>query len=98
MFPGQGKTNDSHFYSQFNEDSFIKEHRSTPGVFGKGGVALPPREELNDLLKDGERIKVMCITWNINGTSINELFQKLSPQERPDVFAVALQELPSTTL
>lgn len=104
LLPGQGKTNDSHFYSQFNEDSFIREHRSTPGVFGKGGVALPPRAELSDLLKDGERIKVMCITWNINGksisstASIHELFQKLSPQERPDVFAVALQELPSTTL
>ena len=104
MFSGQSKTNDRHFYSQFNEDSFIDEHRSTPGVFGRGGVALPPREELYDLLKDGERIKVMCLTWNINGksissiASINEHFQKMSPQERPDVFAVALQELPSTTL
>ncbi|KAE9550530.1 hypothetical protein FO519_006257 [Halicephalobus sp. NKZ332] len=100
----QGKTNDRHFYSQFNEDSFISERRSTPGVFGRGGVALPPRAELNDLLKDGERIKVMCLTWNINGksissiSSINDLFQKISPRERPDVFAVALQELPSTTL
>uniref|UniRef100_A0AC35ESK8 Uncharacterized protein n=1 Tax=Panagrolaimus sp. PS1159 TaxID=55785 RepID=A0AC35ESK8_9BILA len=58
--------NDTHFYSQFNDDKYLKEQKSLPFVCGKGGVALPLKLELAELLKDKERIKVMCFTWNIN--------------------------------
>lgn len=67
--------NDTHFYSQFNDDKYLKEQRNLPFVCGKGGVALPLKLELAELLKDKERIKVMCFTWNINNqVSVTNVF------------------------
>uniref|UniRef100_A0A7E4UQ77 IPPc domain-containing protein n=1 Tax=Panagrellus redivivus TaxID=6233 RepID=A0A7E4UQ77_PANRE len=100
----QDRRNSNCFYSRYNDDEFIKQFRNTPCVYGPRGVPLPHRSELSSLLKDSSRIKIMCFTWNINSRpirsveSVHELFHKIPLTGRPDVFAIALQELPSMTL
>ncbi|KAH7724566.1 Endonuclease/Exonuclease/phosphatase family protein [Aphelenchoides avenae] len=94
-------TNDD-FHSQFSEEEFQKELHDRPNVVGPGGIFMPRQYELEEMV-DGDSITVMCFTWNINCKPasglrrLNEVFAKIPPQERPDLIAVALQELPTST-
>ncbi|KAI6183755.1 IPPc domain-containing protein [Aphelenchoides bicaudatus] len=74
-----------------------------PNVVGPGGVLLPQRQELAEMVDD-EHIQIMCFTWNINSKSVrslemlSDMFQKMEPRTRPDVISIALQELPASTV
>lgn len=73
---------------------------------GPGGVYLPRAAELGQLLDHGteDSVSTMCFTWNIAGKAnrslsrLNSLFAKMAPRERPSLIALALQELPPSTL
>ncbi|KAI6172275.1 Endonuclease/exonuclease/phosphatase family protein [Aphelenchoides besseyi] len=90
-------------HSQFSEEEFQRDLHKRPRVVGPGGVLLPQRHELTEMLEDGS-VSVMCFTWNIAAKSVrslemlSELFSKMDANERPDVIAIALQELPTSTL
>uniref|UniRef100_A0A914H3N1 Inositol polyphosphate-related phosphatase domain-containing protein n=1 Tax=Globodera rostochiensis TaxID=31243 RepID=A0A914H3N1_GLORO len=94
------------FHSQFSEEDFQLELRQFGAkVLGPGGVSLPRRSELWRLLDSGEdAISVMCFTWNIAGKAacslpqLNSLFTNMCPRERPSLIALALQEVPPSTL
>ncbi|KAL3122894.1 hypothetical protein niasHT_010294 [Heterodera trifolii] len=94
------------FHSQFSEEDFQLELRQFGAkVFGPGGVSLPRKSELRNLLDSGEdAISVMCFTWNIAGKAsrclpqLNSLFSNMCPRERPSLIALALQEVPPSTL
>uniref|UniRef100_A0A1I7RPX1 IPPc domain-containing protein n=1 Tax=Bursaphelenchus xylophilus TaxID=6326 RepID=A0A1I7RPX1_BURXY len=90
-------------HSQFSEEEFQRDLHKKPNVVGPGGVPLPRQAELNAML-DGDQITVMCFTWNIAAkpvsglNSLSELFAKVPHDERQDVIAIALQELPTSTI
>uniref|UniRef100_A0A914C902 Inositol polyphosphate-related phosphatase domain-containing protein n=1 Tax=Acrobeloides nanus TaxID=290746 RepID=A0A914C902_9BILA len=99
----QADENTANFYSQFNDEEFKHEQNEKASVFGPGGVALPRLSELPELVHN-DQIKIMCFTWNIcakpaSGLKrMHELFEKIPINDRPDVIAIALQELPNATL
>ncbi|KAI6197186.1 Endonuclease/exonuclease/phosphatase family protein [Aphelenchoides besseyi] len=90
-------------HSQFSEEEFQRDLHKRPRVVGPGGVLLPQRHELTEMLENGS-VSVMCFTWNIAAKSVrslemlSELFSKVNANERPDVIAIALQELPTSTI
>uniref|UniRef100_A0A1I8BDS0 IPPc domain-containing protein n=1 Tax=Meloidogyne hapla TaxID=6305 RepID=A0A1I8BDS0_MELHA len=94
------------FHSQFCEQDFQRQLDAVgPRVTGPGGVILPTTGEVDNLLDHGpDSISAMCFTWNIAGKAsrslsrLNHLFAKMSPLERPSLIALALQELPASTL
>ncbi|CAD5210067.1 unnamed protein product [Bursaphelenchus okinawaensis] len=90
-------------HSQFSEEEFQRDLQKKPNVVGPGGVPLPRQAELTAML-DGDKISVMCFTWNIASrpvsglNSLSELFEKVPRNERQDIIAIALQELPTSTI
>ncbi|KAI1712302.1 72 kDa inositol polyphosphate 5-phosphatase [Ditylenchus destructor] len=92
------------FHTQFSEEEFQKDLKSRTKVIGPGGIVLPRLSELPQLVDENGKVTVMCFTWNIAGKAqrglhrLNAVFSKISPKERPDIIAVALQELPSSTI
>ncbi|KAI1711635.1 phosphatidylinositol 3,4,5-trisphosphate 5-phosphatase 2 [Ditylenchus destructor] len=92
------------FHTQFSEEDFQKDLNSRTKVIGPGGIVLPRLSELPQLVDENGKVTVMCFTWNIAGKAqrglhrLNAVFSKISSKERPDIIAVALQELPSSTI
>uniref|UniRef100_A0A915DPC8 Inositol polyphosphate-related phosphatase domain-containing protein n=1 Tax=Ditylenchus dipsaci TaxID=166011 RepID=A0A915DPC8_9BILA len=91
------------FHSQFSEEEFQRDLSARPKVTGPGGIFLPRLNELSQLVNEEGRVTVMCFTWNIACKAnrglhrLNAVFAKIPSKERPDLIAVALQELPPST-